>query len=221
MSLLGFDATGRQALGQITNPPPALVSLAWFIPLAEPVRVPAALRAAANPVEAATRVPPVPAYSWPIPFAEPVRTRPINPAVYRQDFFMQMAPSPFVATGWRAWLSEPKRFPKGLNSALQPFLTQDTNFIPAVNTLIKAWLAPFSEPIRFKLGLPAGEQQFLAYHPRLVPKPNVTGTMLAIGVTSDGAIFAINVLQSQPAASAKVSIFEVSGGNSATSIRER
>jgi len=164
--------------------------------------------------------PPIFADRWFVSFSEPVRVKLGLPAGDQQSFTIY--PLPLVSFAWFEELSRPQKLNKqGLLTPLQQYEVQDTVFIPASKKLLEGWYNWLGEPVRLKLGLPTSEQQFLAYYPQLIPKPNVTGVMLAIGVTSDGAIFAVNVLQSQPAASAKVSIYEVSGGNSATSIRER
>ncbi len=101
------------------------------------------------------------------------------------------------------------------------------NYVPLgyVNTAtIKTpWVTmttwPDFAPIKGKPGLPPQLQQFLARYANVIPLPTVSATMFAIGVTSDGAMFAINVLTSPTAATAKVSIQEI-GGLSPTSIHE-
>ena len=221
--MLGHGAIGQFAIGQVGAGNPELISAdKWFVSL-----------------------------------SIPVRTLPRSPAALSPDYFFDPAPSPFVAYGWRQWLSEPVRLKPGIRVELQSFETQSADFLPHPQNFLEGWFnwfsepqrfkpllipadhpPPFyepyppifqttdwynwlSEPVRLKRGLSVTLQQTLAYHPRVIPTPNVTGIMNAFALNVDTAQISIYVIQSQPAASASVSITEVVLGQSATSVRER
>lgn len=78
---------------------------------------------------------------------------------------------------------------------------------------------PDFAPIRGKAGLHAALQQFYARFPGTITGTTINAIMNAFEANADNAIFAIYVVQSQPAVTANVSIQEI-GGQSATSIHE-
>lgn len=201
--------------------PSPFVATGWYSPLSTPVRFKPGLAASLQQFLASPDPLPRVSFSWFGELSKPPKLTKagLNPS--EQQFTAYQAnPTTVTPFAWFVGLSEPPRFKPGLKAALQQFETQNPGFIPAPATLIDGWFTWLSEPPRFKPGLKPGQQQFLAYHPRVLPTPNVTVTISAIETNSDKALIAVNVIQSQPAASAVVSIVEVSGGNSFTSVWE-
>ena len=176
MSMLGFDAVGRFALGQLPRAQSQIL-FSWFAPLSEPARTRLGLAAAKQQFAALAPTPPLVSFSWFEPLAEPVRVRPRSPAALYPNFFWQPAPSPFVATGWFEALSEPARTLPGLRPSQQQFLAYQSN---PVTVTPFAWFAPLAEPVRSLLGLKAGEQQFFAAPSQLRPTPTTTGVWLSL-----------------------------------------
>ena len=218
--MLGFGAIGQFAIGQgPTANAETILADKWFVAFSEPVRFKPGLKASLQQVNALSDPIPIVSFGW---FEELSRPQKLNkkgiPTPEQMVLAFQPAPSPFVATGWYNWLSEPVRFKPGLRAALQLFEVQNPGFIPNPSTLIEGWFNWYSEPVRSKPGLKAHLQQVLAYHPRILPKPNVTIILKATEIDTDAALFAVNVIKSNPPVSAKVSIIEIGNGNSATSI---
>lgn len=166
---------------------------------------------------------------WHQPWSEPVRVK-IDPRLARAlaasglispILIPQFEPGGANEAPWHFPWSEPVRKKPGLIAPEHPFLVEDTSLIPIPAKLLEGWYNWYSEPVRFKNGLSAALQQSFAYHPRILPKPNITATMSAFEINTDSAIFAVYVIQSQPAASVRVSIVEIGSGNSLTSVGER
>lgn len=223
--MLGIGALGQFPIGG--GPTPSVVITTYaFTPLSEPVRFkrdPRAHVALTNQFFSMNPLPRV-SFGWYGSLTLPVRKVPRNPAALSPYHFWHPAPNPFVATGWRANLSEPKRFKKGLHAAYQQPFAFPSGFVPGTSTFIQGWYVPYSEPKRFKKGLSAAYQQTLAYEPRMLPTPDVTAIMAALETGLDTALFSLYVVPSNEpdtaVVSAAVSIEEVGGSNSATSIVE-
>lgn len=126
--MLGFDAVGRLALGQLPQATPPLFS--WFAPLSEPVRVRPGLAPAQQQFSAFNPQPFVP-FSWFEPLAEPVRKLPALNAA--QVPFTTFNPQPFVPHDWYVPLSEPVRKRQGLDAARQQFLAAPSRLLPNPN----------------------------------------------------------------------------------------
>lgn len=220
--MLGHGAIGQFAIGQVGAGSVEFISAdKWFDPFSEPVRFKPSLATGLHQFYASPDPLPRVTFSWFGPLTYPIKlTLSGLPATQQQFFTIHPAPSPFVAYGWRQWLSEPVRLKPGLSVTLQPAFTSDSRWILELPQFYR-WFNWLSEPVRFKQGLSVTLQQTLAYHPRILPKPNVTATLSAFELNNDAATLAIYVIQSQPAVSAKVSIVETGGGTSATSIWER
>jgi hypothetical protein len=201
--------------------PNPLVSFGWFGALSDPVRIPP-INPAALRQDFFMQMAPSPfvATGWFNWLSEPVRLKPgLRPEL--QPFISYQAdPTTVTPFAWFAALSEPVRLPNGIKSYLQQVTVQDTNFIPSVSTLVKFWFSPLSEPRRFPKGLGVQFQPDYTAHPRILPKPNVTVNINTIEINSDTATIAVNVVKSNPPATAKVSIIEIGSGLSATSVIE-
>jgi len=156
---------------------------------------------------------------WHQPWSEPLIKIKVGLRTGSQQFLAMQPLLPLLNRWWLTQLSEPVRIKPAVLPGLQQFYTGDTEVIPFNKDLRRGWFASFRDPVRFKPGLSVALQQFFFANPRLIPKPNVTITILAPETNSDAAIIAVNVLQSQAAASAVVSIVEVSAG-SVVSIQE-
>lgn len=218
--MLGFGAIGQFAIGEVGTATAEFIGPdKWMMALSEPVRFKQGLAATRQQVLAFFPTPLV-SFSWFGALTEPVRLKPRNPAALYPYFFMQPAPSPFVATGWYMPLSEPKRFPRGLPVQLQREFTRDAVWIPSPATLVEGWFNWLSEPKRFPRGLAAHQQQAYTQHPRVLPPANVTVIVHAIEINSDIVSIAVNVVKSNPAVSARVSLVEIGNGLSATSVIE-
>lgn len=173
--MLGFGATGQFAIGQVgIGAAENITPDKWYIALSEPVRFRQGLRAGQQQFSALSDPFPFVSFSW---FEElskpPVLTKPGLRPSQQQFLAFHPAPSPFVATGWFAPLSEPVRKKPGLPPARQPFFTIDTAVIPI--SKLTAWFSALSEPVRFKIGLKPWLQQFFTGPPRLLPNPAITG----------------------------------------------
>lgn len=152
---------------------------------------------------------------WHQPWSLPVPRRDIG-AQNRQFTAFQFPIIPSFA--WWRQLDIPVRNRPIDPAALAPFAFMYPFPLPRV---IFDWDTKLSEPKRI-IESRYVLNKFFFYEPNFPsPPPDVTGVMSAFETDTDAAIIVINVLQSGPAASAKVSIYEISGGNSATSIRER
>lgn len=220
--MLGHGAIGQFAIGQVGAGSVEFISAdKWFEYLSDPVRVKLGLWAGNQQFAFFPDPFPFVTFSYFAELSKPSVLSKRGLATQQQPYFtFHPAPSPFVAYGWRQWLSEPVRLKPGLSVTLQPAFTSDSRWILELPQFYR-WFNWFSEPVRFKQGLSVTLQQTLAYHPRILPKPNITATLSAFELNNDAATLAIYVIQSQPAVSAKVSIVETGGGNSATSIWER
>lgn len=128
--MLGFDAVGRLALGQL--PPAATpVSITWFEPLAEPVRTRPRLKAGQVPFLAFDPQPFV-SFGWFGALSIPaLRTRPaLRPPQY-PAFVIDTAVIPIGRMNpWFAPLSEPVRKRSGLDAARQQFLASPSRLLP-------------------------------------------------------------------------------------------
>jgi hypothetical protein len=218
--MLGFDALGRLALGQVpSGGGAAIFPGSWYVNLSEPIVKQNIRLGTANQPFLFFHPNPVVSFGWFESLIDPVKVPLRLRTGLNQDFILN--PLPRVSFGWFGELSKPQKlFLTWLPTADQQTFTTDPTLFPNPARFLEGWFNWYSEPVRFKLGLSVTLQQTLAYHPRILPKPNITATMSAFeGV--DVFLGAINVIQSNPAASAKVSIREISVGNSATSVRER
>lgn len=218
--MLGFGATGQFAIGEVGAGTVEFIGPdKWLEAFSEPLRFRSGLGALEQ--QATANFPIQTIISWYDWLGEPVRLpRGIAPqlqqfSAYQTDI---LTVRPFA---WYANLTEPIRLKIGLGPQLQQFFTIDAKAIRTGDTFLEGWYNTFSEPVRFKQGINSTLQQYFAYHPRLLPNPNVTAILRAVETNSDTAIWAINVIQSKPAASAKVSFMEIFGGQSATSVREQ
>jgi hypothetical protein len=158
--ITGLTQTAVAAL--VTQSEPVLEAK-WHQPFSEPVRhkiapqlAVALIASGLAYVEAAPFAEAVTESRWHQPFSEPVRTR-WFPAAEQQTLAWQPAPSPFVATGWFNWLSEPVRAKPRLPEGEQQFIALQ----PWPDVRI-GWYAPLAEPVRVrpKILVPAYEQQF-------------------------------------------------------------
>lgn len=175
--MLGFDAVGRLALGQLPRAQ-SQVLFSWFAPLGEPVRNRPGLVAAAQQFSALIDPFPFVSFSWFQQLSIPSKRTLPGPSPSQQLFLaFHPAPSPFVATGWFEALSEPVRFLPGLKPPQQQFLAYRDN--PTTVTPF-AWFAPLGEPMRFLPGLKAARQQFLAAPSQLRPNPRTSGILNAL-----------------------------------------
>jgi len=155
------------------------------------------------------------------PWSEPVVKAKIGLRPDLQQFLAQCPRPPLVSFSWFEELSKPSVLAKpGILSDLPPFFFEDTKLIPDASKFLEGWFNWYSEPVRFKQGLSAPLQQFFTYPPRLLPTPNVSISLSAFEVNTDIPLFALNVIQSQPAVSAKVSVQEALG-QSVASVREK
>jgi hypothetical protein len=130
---------------------------------------------------------------WHQAWSEPiVKRKPRLAEAHQQFLAWQPAPSPFVATGWFNWLSEPVRLKPALPAGGQQFLAPDPKPLVAFSwfdgltepvrtrpalpvfeqhvfelepapIIAIAWHLPLSEPVRVRAALPAGEQQFYGF----------------------------------------------------------
>lgn len=214
----GLQAPNQAAHFFNVNP---FVSFSWFGNLSEPVR-----RKPINPASLPQLffMQPAPSpfvatgwFNW---LSEPVRIKSgLRPE--QQQFLAYQANTITVTPfAWFSWLSEPVRIKAGLKAYLQKVETQDTRWIPAPATLIEGWFNWLSEPKRFQKGLGAPYQLDYASHPRVLPPPNVTATINTIEINGDIPLIAVNVVKSNPPATANVSIVEIGNGLSATSVIE-
>lgn len=219
--MLGHGAIGQFAIGQDSAFTIEIVSIdKWFESLSDPIRVKLGLSPTLQQFSALSDPFPFVPFAWFGWLRDPTSLVKRGLPTPEQPFLaFYPTPSPFAASGWYGWLSEPVRIKPGQPVYLQREFTIDSRIPPEFPQLYR-WFKWFDEPKRFKQGLSATLQQTLAYHPRWLPKPNITATLSAFEINSDAATIAVNVVQSQPAASAKVSIVEVFSGNSATSVRE-
>ena len=221
MSLLGFDAVGRLALGQLPRQSAAIVPVISDVTQEQPQlrgtldrRRRVALIASG---EVRTIIPVIPSYGWYAPLSIPT-TRPKLPARHQQ--VAAFWPFPAINIGWFSPLSIPQKLQK---KGMEPRLQQPLALVvplPGTATLLQGWYNWYSEPVRFKKGIKATLQQTLAYPPRTLPNPNVTATLSAIETNADEALMAIRVFPYNPPASAAVSIVEVGDDGSATSVAE-
>ena len=218
--MLGLGAIGQFAIGEQTSGNAEVITVdKWYIALSEPVRKKPGMSAPSQPFTFLFPLPII-SFGWFGALSEPKRDKPINPASYRQDFWMHQTPSPFVATGWLNWLSEPVRLKPGLLTHLQRTDTQDTRWLPLSSTIIQGWYTWLSEPKRFLRGLGPSYQVGYTAHPRVLPTPNVTITVTAVELNGDIPAIAVNVVKSNPAVSARVSIVEIGNGLSPTAVIE-
>jgi hypothetical protein len=112
-------------------------------------------------VEAAPFAETVTESRWHQPWSEPVVKAKPRLADARQQFLAwQPAPSPFVATGWYAPLSEPVRIKPALLASAQQFAAPDP--LPRVSFGWWNWL---SEPVRVRPALPVVEQHVFEFEP--------------------------------------------------------
>ncbi len=131
MSLLGFDAIGHLALGQI---PPVAVTFGWYASLVDPVKLPIdPKRAIAIAASGQDQFNPLPlvSFSWFAELSKPQRLdRPRLPAGEQQ--FISWTPSQ-ISMSWFKELEEPPRFPKRLAAPFNPF-HGFSNFVPLAYT---------------------------------------------------------------------------------------
>lgn len=161
MSLLGFDALGRQALGQITNPPSGLVNVPYPI-TPEPVRSNQGKGYRIAMAASGGVIPPLlitPLIQWFAPLSEPSVKAKIGLKIGSQPF-LSFQPTPIINITWFDWLSEPVRKKPGLTATVQPFFSLQPT--PIINI---GWFNWFSEPVRKRPGLLPTVQPFLQEDP--------------------------------------------------------
>lgn len=220
--MLGFDALGRLALGQVpAGGGAAIFPGSWYVNLSEPiVKQNIRLGTAHQPFFFFFPNPLV-SFGWFESLTDPIKVPPRLRTGLNQDFILN--PLPRVSFGWFGNLSEPSvKIKPGLKTPLQSFGTIDPKlvFVPPTGFL-EGYYNWLSEPVRLKRGLSVTLQQFLIYEPRELPKPNITATMAAFEINNDTAIFAISdVVKLNPTISANISVAEVITGGG-TSIVER
>jgi len=189
----------------------------WHFPWSEPVRFKQGLAVYLQPSNVTTDFlkPIVLEDKWHQAWSIPSVLAKPGLSVTQQPVLAYGSIKPVVSFAYYNWLSEPVRIKPGLRAQYHPFATQDTKFIPSANIFLQGWYSPLSEPVRFKRGLPPYT------HPDFFKSAQdfIRGFFITKEIDSDSAIFAINVIQSQPAVTARVSITEV-GGFSPTSVRE-
>jgi hypothetical protein len=166
MSLLGFDAVGRFALGQLGNG--AVVSVAvnedsWHQPFSTDVvrrraPMPTGAHQFASFVQFAPFAETVSADRWFVPFSEPVRfSRRLATALQQFAAFTQFQ---IRLDTWFVPFNEPTRFRPRLATAEQQFASF-VQFAP-FNEVVWAdrWFVPFSEPVRLRPRLVTAAQWF-------------------------------------------------------------
>lgn len=171
MAMLGFDAVGKLALGQLPGAATTVVPVISDPVETQPqlrgsrdVRYRTALAASGEFRDVFFSIPFQP--SWFEALGEPIRQKPRSPAALSPYDFWQPAPSPFVATGWYANLSDPVMVNPRLRDNLQQFLAYQDN--PTTVTPF-AWYANLSDPVRIKPGLKASQQQFFTGDTDVIP----------------------------------------------------
>lgn len=162
--MLGFDAVGKLALGQLPTAATP-VSITWFSPLTIPVRVKQSLIPGANQFIAFEPLPRV-SFSWFNWLGEPVRIKPGLRAASQS--YTVLLPFPVVSFSWFGALSEPKR-DKPINpAAYRPNLWMQMAPSPFVAT---GWYNWFSEPVRIKPGLKYYLQRADTQDTKFIPEP--------------------------------------------------
>jgi len=220
--MLGFGTIGQFTIGEAgTGSAETISADKWFVPLSEPVRFKPGVSAARQQFDTLKDGFPFVSFSWFEDLSKPpIVAKPQLKAAQQQFLAFYPTPSPFVATGWFEPLAEPVRFKPGLPPSRQPFIARDDGFIPGPATLLQGWFTLLGEPVRFRQGLSARFQQDLGYYPRILPNPNVTGILNPTETDLDEYTIVVNVLKSNPPATAVVSITEIGTGFSATSVIE-
>jgi len=93
---------------------------------------------------------------WAYPWSEPIVKAKKGLRPSQQMAFTYASYIPIVSFAYYNWLSEPRRFKKGLSAHLQKFINeQDTLYIPRADTVFGGWYGQLSIPVRFKPGLKA------------------------------------------------------------------
>jgi hypothetical protein len=164
--LTGLTQTAVAAL--FTGASEPVLESKWHQPWSEPVRsriapqlAVALIASGLAYVEAAPFAESVTEDRWHQAWSEPVvKARPRLAEAQQQFLAWQPAPSPFVASGWYAPLSEPVRIKPALPASAQQFAAPDPQ--PRVSF---SWFGWLPEPVRLKPRLPEGEHQFLALGP--------------------------------------------------------
>lgn len=191
----------------------------WHQPWSEPKRFKPRLQVGLNPFEFFPLDNPQVTFSYYNWWSEPRRFKRGLAVQLQRALFEDTANTtlPKRSPVWFTPLSEPKRFPKRLHAALNPFDMLQVPVVPAADDYI-GWYAPISEPVRVPVGLKAWLQMSTAWPPRLLPTPDITAVLDATEVNSDQA--EIVYIVAGAASSAKVSIIEGPRSASALSIRE-
>lgn len=223
--MLGFDAEGRLAVGQLP------FSTAAGEPI-EPVVWQPSRRVSKRAVIACMvsgmvagplnlTFPTVDKYL--IPFSEPIRLslkKETHPSRAPFSAFVPGAVS-VVEASWYAPLSEPVRLKPGLGAYLQDYQALE---VPVVTPafLIMPWFSWLSEPVRLPEGLKAWLQRDFFAPPRLLPTPTITATMAWTEVNNDQweIVYTNDASGGGAAVSAKVSITEVDNRSAVVSLRE-
>jgi hypothetical protein len=162
--MLGFDALGRLALGQLpvaTSTPANEDS--WHQPFStDIVRRRSPMHTGAQQFASFVQFAPfgenIKVTEWFIPFSEPVRFRPRLATTLQQ--FASFTQFQIRLDSWFVPFNEPTRFSKRLPPSSQQFASfvQFAPFYEAVSA--DRWFIPFSEPTRFRRQLPTSEQWF-------------------------------------------------------------
>jgi hypothetical protein len=199
--VLGLGTLGEFPLGGgPTRTPVGSANLSWWAPYNEPVRYlrdPRANIALINQFFTTDIIPVVPFPRWFWSLSEPVRQKPFSPAAVYPNFFYQPSPSPFAATGWYDWLSEPVRIRPLLLPDDQPFI-----FEQLPQPVFLEWFANLSEPVRVKPRLLTGLNMDLG-RASFIP----LSFKASLNTTEQGDIFLAVLRQYNRARRALVSIF--------------
>lgn len=166
--ILGGDALGRVALGQITTGAAVVVvpgEDSWHQPFNTDMvrRLPpyhASRQQFAAYVEAQPFKEDIKVTDWFQPFSEPTRFRPALPTRLQQ--FAALTLFEIKADTWFVPFDEPTRLRPRLQTSLQQFSSYVE--IPPFYETVSAdrWFVPFSEPTRFRPRLATALQQFRA-----------------------------------------------------------
>jgi hypothetical protein len=220
---------GLQAYQQVPYTGPAIVitfdpskNMSWYGLLAEPVRLKSGLLPTLQHTYSSNFTPIIPSMAaWNSALAEPVRLKPGLLPTLQHTYSSNLLPI-IPRFPWFEAFSEPVRTKLGLSVTLQQFYA--ANILPIPNAVIPitdwAYILPWSEPVRLvRPGFRPEGQQWLAYPPRLLPKPNVTVVWASTEINSDIANIYLSTYGA--IASARVSIKEISSGQTPVSLAEQ
>lgn len=171
--MLGFDALGRLALGQLPGATAGATIFegSWHQPFnTDVVRQRTPYSAARQQFAAFVEASPFKEQWTPerfsyVALSEPSRSRkPMHEGAQQFAAFVQFRfPELVSADRWFVPFSEPVRFRRFLPTSEQPFtlIVEEPPFFESVTA--DRWSPSLSEPVRFRRALPASEQQFAAF----------------------------------------------------------